>query len=58
MNKFWLTCLRCGHEWLKRSENDPKRCPKCGTAYWDKKVTRQSVSDKVSKYWQDKKGDL
>ena len=30
-------CLRCGHEWLKRMEGRPKRCPKCISPYWDTK---------------------
>ena len=29
-----VTCLRCGHEWLRRTGR-PKKCPKCRSAYWD-----------------------
>jgi len=28
-------CERCGHEWVKRGEEDPKVCPKCKSPYWD-----------------------
>ncbi len=27
------TCLRCGHEFVKRMDN-PKVCPKCHSAWW------------------------
>lgn len=29
-------CLRCGHEWIPRSDERPRICPKCKSAYWDK----------------------
>jgi len=50
-----LTCKRCDHSWRKRSDNDPKRCPNCGTAYWDREVVRRNVSDKIKEYWNKKK---
>ncbi len=31
-----LRCLRCGHEWIPRSEARPGNCPKCNSPYWDK----------------------
>lgn len=33
-----LKCLRpnCGHEWIPRSEERPKVCPKCKSRVWDK----------------------
>jgi len=30
-----LKCKRCGYEWIPRTE-DVRRCPKCGTVYWDR----------------------
>lgn len=30
-------CLRCGHEWIKRTAGRPARCPGCKTPYWDTK---------------------
>jgi hypothetical protein len=30
-------CLRCGHEWVRRIVDRPKRCPKCISPYWDTK---------------------
>ena len=32
----WLKCLRCLHSWLMRMEKLPLRCPKCGSALWNK----------------------
>jgi len=29
-------CNRCGYEWLKRTEGEPKWCPKCISPYWNK----------------------
>jgi DNA-directed RNA polymerase subunit RPC12/RpoP len=30
-------CERCGHEWVPRDfDNEPRVCPKCKSAYWDK----------------------
>ena len=31
-----LKCLRCGHKWTPRTE-DVRQCPKCKSAFWDKK---------------------
>ena len=31
-----LICCRCAYEWVPRKAEWPKRCPKCGTPYWDK----------------------
>ena len=28
-------CKRCTHEWIKRSDRKPKRCPNCKSPYWD-----------------------
>ncbi len=30
-----VTCLRCGHTWLPRS-NDVRQCPGCKSALWNK----------------------
>lgn len=29
-------CLICGHNWEPRSENPPKKCPKCQSRQWNK----------------------
>lgn len=31
-------CLRCGHEWIPRSDEYPRVCPnpKCHSVYWDR----------------------
>lgn len=31
-----LKCKKCGYEWVRRTENLPKRCPNCQTKYWKK----------------------
>lgn len=28
-------CERCSHEWIPRSEERPRLCPACNSAYWD-----------------------
>ncbi len=28
-------CERCKHEWITRSKETPKVCPKCKSPYWD-----------------------
>ena len=32
-------CERCGYEWESRLEEGvcPKKCPSCGSQYWNKK---------------------
>lgn len=34
-----VKCKRCGYVWIKRVRR-PKVCPKCKSAYWNKKKTR------------------
>jgi len=29
-------CDRCGHEWVKRGEEEPTVCPKCKTPYYNR----------------------
>lgn len=31
-----LKCMKCGWEWIPRKV-DVRQCPKCKTAYWEKK---------------------
>ena len=40
-----VTCLRCGHRWGTTRER-PKKCPDCGSFYWDKKrkLIRRTVN--------------
>ncbi len=45
-------CERCGHEWVKRGEDDPRVCPKCKSPYWDipkrvEKPQKSQLSKKV-----------
>ncbi len=34
-SQFKKKCLRCGHEWLPKSEKRPVTCAKCRSPYWD-----------------------
>jgi len=38
--------FRCGHEWLPRSEDTPRVCPKCKSPYWDKPRAEKPASKK------------
>lgn len=31
-----LSCTRCNHKWLPRSNKKPKVCPNCNSPYWNK----------------------
>lgn len=31
-----LKCLRCGHDWIPRRPQEPKKCPRCASPYWNK----------------------
>lgn len=28
-------CERCSHDWITRSNDTPKVCPKCKSPYWN-----------------------
>lgn len=28
-------CERCGHDWLPRTDEEPKFCPACKSPYWN-----------------------
>ena len=36
-----LTCKKCSYEWFVRSGTPPKRCPKCGSMYWNSVPRRE-----------------
>jgi|GEM_PF-2011971 len=44
-----LTCLRCGHSWIRRKVTPPKNCPKCISPYWNKPRQRGKRSEKSEK---------
>lgn len=44
-----LTCLRCGHSWIRRKVTPPKNCPKCISPYWDKPRQRGKRNEKSEK---------
>jgi len=41
------SCTRCGHEWIPRDKkNEPRMCPKCKSAYWDRPRKLKRRKDK------------
>lgn len=36
-----LKCKRCSHEWVQRTLNLPKVCPRCKSPYWNKERRKQ-----------------
>ena len=52
-----LNCKRCPHLWFPRSQKKPKRCPKCGSPYWDRDIAYPTISQKQKK-GRDKNGNL
>jgi predicted Zn-ribbon and HTH transcriptional regulator len=35
-------CERCHHKWVPREDTErPRVCPKCKSAYWDKKRLKE-----------------
>lgn len=39
-----LKCKRCGHEWIRRMEKLPVKCPRCASPYWNKDKVRAKIS--------------
>lgn len=39
--KVWK-CDRCGHEWLSRDGENPLRCAKCKSPYWNRSKLENS----------------
>ena len=35
-NKGLVTCFKCGYEWQKRQNIDPKACPRCKSMNYKK----------------------
>lgn len=38
-----LKCSRCDGEWVPRRPEVPRRCPKCGSPYWDRPRRRKAA---------------
>ena len=45
-------CLRCGKEWIQRTDSKPKTCPNqhCRSAYWDR-PRKAKVNKKLEELW-------
>lgn len=43
-----LECKRCLHKWVPRTPQEPKVCPKCKSAYWDKPRTNSPELQKMN----------
>ena len=37
-----LTCLRCGHKWIPRTDN-PAMCPACKSRVWNKPKKQSKI---------------
>lgn len=46
-----LHCNQCDHEWLKRSEGPPKRCPVCRSPKWNEEKMPQYACHKCGHVW-------
>jgi len=40
-------CLRCNHRWIPRSDRLPKRCPNCGTQFWQTYPHKEHISTEI-----------
>jgi len=38
-------CERCKHEWVSRSEREPRVCPRCKSPYWN--CPRRKLKKKI-----------
>ena len=36
-----LACTRCRWAWFPKTPQAPKKCPKCGSPYWNKPRVRK-----------------
>ena len=40
--RLWgYRCERCGHEWLPRTGEEPRVCPRCKSPYWNRPRQRK-----------------
>jgi len=53
---MFCQCLRCGAEWVRRTDDLPKRCAKCKTPYWHTAVGELPMGRKPKKKAAKKKG--
>lgn len=41
-----VKCNRCQSEWYPRTTDEPKRCPRCGSPYWNKpRIRLQKIKE-------------
>src|SRR3990167_7067985 len=46
-----MNCLRCSHEWIHRTTDAPKQCPKCKTLEWNTPAPPALKCAKCSYEW-------
>lgn len=51
-----MICLRCSHEWINRSVDAPKQCPKCKTYEWNAAPPPMLKCVKCSHEWRPRTG--
>jgi len=40
---WWCVCAKCGHRWMSREVEAPRRCAKCKTPGWKSGEDRRKV---------------
>lgn len=48
-----ITCKRCDHEWISKTEKKPLMCPRCKTYKWNekkKKLLKKQLVKEESKH--------
>ena len=51
-------CLVCGHRWLSRSKNAPRRCPACRSKEWNVSTREEVLCGKCGHRWVPRGGCL
>ena len=48
---FSLYCYRCGHAWISRDNDLPRRCPRCHSSRWDNAVKKDTECKFCGHHW-------
>ena len=49
MKVIILKCKKCGHEWIRRLNFNPKECPKCKNRNWNKDIGKPNENSELPK---------
>ena len=53
-----MNCLRCSHEWIHRTADAPKTCPRCKTPEWNTPAPPALKCAKCSYEWRPRTGTV